>query len=215
MPSVSCSARLLAWKGCPLSRCPVQVRDATPDDAEALLAVWADFARRAHSDRFPVEPPEIETASALARIAADPDQRLLVGVLEGQVIGAVHLLRTSMFPIHAEQAIHITYLHVLDEYRRHGVGHALIEATVTWAEEKDTGYVLAAASVGSRDANRFMARLGLAQVATVRGASVNTLRGKLPVEPPAAARVGSRNHRSVGQVLAQRRSMRRAQAKSG
>jgi GNAT superfamily N-acetyltransferase len=197
-----------------LSRCPVQVRDAAPDDAGALLEIWADFSRRTYSERFPVASPEFETATAVARIAADPDQRLIVGVLDGEVVGAVHLLRSPMAPIYSEQAIHVTHLHVLDEYRRHGVGHALIEATVTWAEEKDTGHVLAAASVNSRDANRFMARLGLSQVAIVRGATVAALRSKLPVEPPAAARVGRRSHRSVGQVLAQRRSQRRAQTKA-
>jgi hypothetical protein len=58
-----------------------------------------------------------------------------------------------------------------------------------------------------------MARLGLGQVAVVRGATVPALRAKLPVEPPAAARVGSRNHRSVGAVIAQRRSMRRSRAR--
>jgi hypothetical protein len=56
-----------------------------------------------------------------------------------------------------------------------------------------------------------MARLGLGQMAVVRGASTAALRAKLPVETPAAARVGSRTHRSVGHVLAQRRSLRRAQ----
>ena len=44
-------------------------------------------------------------------------------------------------------------------------------------------------------------------------ADVPALRAKLPVDPPAGARVSSRNHRSVGQVLAQRRLQRRAQAK--
>jgi hypothetical protein len=58
-----------------------------------------------------------------------------------------------------------------------------------------------------------MARLGLTQIAIVRGASIPTLRAKLPVEPPAGAMVSNRNHRSVGQVLAQRRLQRRAQAK--
>jgi hypothetical protein len=87
---------------------------------------------------------------------------------------------------------------------------------VRWAEEKDTVHVIAAASAGSRDANRFMARLGLGQVAVLRGATVAGLRAKLPVEPPAAARVGagsSRSSRTVGQVLVQRRSLRRAQAR--
>jgi hypothetical protein len=48
----------------------------------------------------------------------------------------------------------------------------------------------------------------------MRAATVSALRAKMPVEPPAAARVGTRSHRNVGQVLAQRRSMRRAQGKT-
>jgi GNAT superfamily N-acetyltransferase len=155
-----------------------------------------------------------ETSASVAAIAADPDQRLLVAVIEGQIVGAALLARAPLSPVHSECAIHVSHLHVLDEFRRHGVGHALMEATVTWAEEKDTSHVLAAASVGSRDANRFMARLGLGQIAVVRGAPVSTLRAKLPVEPPAAARVGARSHRSVGQVLVARRSLRRSQSRT-
>lgn len=181
---------------------------------DALLEIWTDFSRRTYSERFPAEVPATEAAGAVAGIVADPDQRLLVALVEDRVVGAIHLARAPMSPIHAEQAIQITHLHVLDAFRRHGAGRALIEAAVTWAEEKDTHHVLAAAAVHSRDANRFMARLGLTQVAVVRGATVGALRAKLPVDPPVAARVGSRSHRSVGQVLAQRRSQRRAQTKS-
>jgi GNAT superfamily N-acetyltransferase len=195
-----------------VSRYPVQVREAVPEDAAALIEVWGDF-RRSAADRGSPGAAQAEAATAVARIAADPDQRLLVGVLEDKVVGAAHLIRGGVSPIHTETAIHVTHLHVLGTHRRHGVGKALIEAAVTWAEEKDTNHLLAAASVHSRDANRFMARLGLSQIAVVRGASIPALRAKLPVDPPAGARVSSRNHRSVGQVLAQRRLQRRAQAK--
>jgi len=207
---------ILAWKGFPLSRNPVHVRDATPDDAEALLEIWADFSKRTYSERFPAQRPAIETeaATAVARIAADSDERLLVADIDERVIGAAHLIRAPMSPICSEAAVYVAHLHVLDDFRRHGVGRALMEAAVSWAEEKDTGHVLAGAAVNSRDANRFMARLGLSQIAVVRGATVTALRAKLPVEPPAAARVGTKSHRSVGQVLAQRRSMRRAQSKT-
>lgn len=194
-----------------MSRCPVQVRDAVPEDAAALLEVWGDFRRtgteRSHGSA------ETEAATALARIAADPDERLLVGVYEDKVVGAAHLLRAGISPIHTETAIHVTHLHVLGSARRHGVGKALMEAAVSWAEEKDTSHLIAAASVHSRDANRFMARLGLSSIATVRAATIPALRAKLPVEPPAGAMVTSRNQRSVGQVIAQRRLQRRAQAK--
>lgn len=192
-----------------MSRYPVQVRDAVPEDAAAVIDVWADFRRTTDRDTA-----EVEAANALARIVADPDERLLVAVVEDAVVGAAHLVRAGISPIHTETAIHVTHLHVLGGHRRHGVGKALMEAAVSWAEEKDTGHLIAAAPVSSRDANRFMARLGLSPIATVRGASVPALRAKLPVEPPAGAMANSRNHRSVGAVLAQRRLQRRVQAKA-
>jgi N-acetylglutamate synthase-like GNAT family acetyltransferase len=201
--------RLWLRRGVVLFRCPVHVRDAAPSDVPQLGALLGPATARGGDDAGPSD-----AESAVAAIALDPDQRLIVAETDGQVVGVAHLVRAPVSPLQRETAVHVLHLNVLDELRRHGVGHALMEATVTWAEEKDSTHVLAAASANSRDANRFMARLGLAQVAIVRGATVSTLRAKLPVEPPAAARVGSRSHRSVGQVLAQRRSQRRAQTKS-
>ncbi len=194
-------------------RSAVIVGDATPQDAEALVSVWGGLTdRTAEGAATPLAVQD--AAAAIARIAADPDARLLVARVDDKVAGAVHLSRAPLSPLHTDSAIYVLHLQVIESARRHGVGRALLEATVTWAEEKDTSHVVAAASVSSRDANRFMARLGLAQLATLRGATVPALRAKLPVEPPAAARVGSRSHRNVGQVLAQRRSQRRSQSRS-
>jgi GNAT superfamily N-acetyltransferase len=196
-------------------RCSVTICDAAPDDATALVAVWAASADRAGNVPDAAAHAAQEAAAAIARIAADPDQRLLVARVDDQVAGAVHLLRAPVSPVHSDTAVYVMHLQVIEALRRHGVGRALMEATVGWAEEKDTEHVIAAASVASRDANRFMARLGLGQVAVVRGATVPALRAKLPVEPPAAARVGAaRNHRTVGAVIAQRRSLRRSQSRS-
>jgi GNAT superfamily N-acetyltransferase len=193
----------------------VQVCDASPGDAEALVEVWGPVAGRM-PDQDETGRLAQEGAASIARIAADPDQRLLVARIDGHVAGAVHLSRGSVSPVHSDAAVYVMHLHVLDAFRRHGVGRALLEATVTWAEEKDTGHIVTAASVSSRDANRFMARLGLAQIAVMRGSTTAALRAKLPVEPPAAARVGTpRSTHNVGQVLARRRSLRRAQARPG
>ena len=103
---------------------------------------------------------------------------------------------------------------VLPQFRRHGVGRMLMESAVAYAEEVGVPQVTTAVTAGSRDGNRFMARLGLTQLAVVRAASVQTLRAKLPVEPPPVCLTDSRHHRTVGQVLARRRSLRRAQAKA-
>ncbi len=192
-------------------RSPVHIRDASLDDAAALVEVWGGAGRTPVGET--AGSALLEAAASVTRIASDPLERLLVAHVEDQVAGAVHLLRAPLSPIHAETAVYVLHLQVIEELRRHGVGRALIEATVTWAEQTDTSHVVAAVSATSRDANRFMARLGLGQVAVVRGATVASLRAKLPVETPVAARVGSRTHRSVGQVLVQRRSLRRSQAR--
>jgi len=190
-------------------RSPVHIRDAAPDDVDDLIEVWASRA----SERVYSPPVRQEAMASLAGIAADADQRLLVASIDDRVAGAVHLLRAQLSPIHSESAVYVLHLQVVDEFRRHGVGRSLMEAVVTWAEEKASTHVIAAASASSRDANRFMARLGLGQFAVVRGATVTGMRSKLPLEPPAVARVGTRNHRTVGQVLVQRRSLRRSQGR--
>jgi GNAT superfamily N-acetyltransferase len=190
-------------------RSPVHIRDAAPDDVDDLIEVWASRA----SERVYSPPVRQEAMASLAGIAADADQRLLVASIDDRVAGAVHLLRAPLSPIHSESAVYVLHLQVVDEFRRHGVGRALMEAVVTWAEEKASTHVIAAASASSRDANRFLARLGLGQFAVVRGATVSGMRSKLPLEPPAVARVGTRNHRTVGQVLVQRRSLRRSQGR--
>jgi predicted N-acetyltransferase YhbS len=187
-----------------MARSPVHVEDARPDDADALVEVWGGAGGRA-----PAVPGQ-EAASSIARIASEPDERLLVARVDGRVAGAVHLLRAPLSPVHAESAVYMVHLHVLEEFRRRGVGLALVEGAVSWAEEKDSPHVLTAASASSRDANRFMARLGLGQVAIVRGATTAAVRAKLPVETPAVAAADRRTHRNVGTVLAKRRSMRRA-----
>lgn len=193
-------------------RTAVHICDATPVDAGALVEVWGTPVERGHTADAGAHAVQ-EAGAAIARIAADPDERLVVARIDDRVVGAVHLKRAPLSPVHSDMAIYVMHLQVLEAFRRHGVGRSLIEASVCWAEEKDTEHVLAAAAVASRDANRFMARLGLQQIAVVRGATVQALRAKLPLEPPAAARVGTRSHRNVGQVLAMRRSQRRSQTR--
>lgn len=195
-----------------MSRTPILIRDADPADATSLLRVWSDLLRRTSADR-PQRPPLTEVRAALARIAADPGQRLVVAVSEEEMIGAAFLTRAQLSPVHSEDAVQISYLHVSPHARRHGAGKALVEAAVAWAEEKGASTVMAAATAQDREANRYLARLGFSSLAVVRAASVASLRsGPMPPEPPACARTDVRTSRTVGQILAQRRLQRRAKA---
>jgi GNAT superfamily N-acetyltransferase len=188
-----------------MTRGPVLVRDAVPDDATALQAIWDDFT--ADSDRAGrAELSCEETERAVVRLETDPSERLLVAVLDGDPVGVAHLRRAPISPIHEEDAVHVGYLHVLSGFRRRGVGKMLLEAAADWAEEKDSKHIVASVAATARDSNRFLARLGLGQVAVVRACTVATLRCKL--SGAAAPKAVMTN------VIAARRLMRRSRAAS-
>lgn len=189
-----------------MSRCALEIRDARPEDVTGLLALWAHAGRNEPATPRPVE----ESTRALAQIAADPDERMLVGLLDDKIVAAVHLHRAPLSPLHTETAIHTSYLVVLPEHRRHGYARALLDAALIWAEEKDVSHITAITTSNSRDTNRFLARLGLGTVATIRIASTATMRRKLSPEVTRARDP----RRQLGRVLAQRRSIqRRAQSR--
>jgi GNAT superfamily N-acetyltransferase len=181
------------------------IRDATPADAARLVELW----EMATPAGMGPPPAREDTERVLANLAAEPDERLLVAEVEGLVVAMIKLSRGPMTPLMMEPAVHTSFLLVLPQLRRHGYGHALMEATLAWADEKDIHHITALTDV-NRETNRFFARLGLTTLATVRHTSVAGLRKKLTSE---RARVGGGNRQLV-KVLAQRRSMRRRQASS-
>jgi GNAT superfamily N-acetyltransferase len=182
-----------------------QIRDAGPEDAAELLDLWAATTRHGLAPARAKEDAE----RALANLAAEPDERLLVAVSEGRIVASIKLTRGPMTPLMMEPAVHTSFLLVLPQARRHGFGHALMEAALTWAEEKDINQVTAITD-GNRETNRFFARLGLTTLGTVRHSSVAGLRKKLSSD-----RVGvGGGNRHLVHVLAQRRSMRRRQESS-
>ena len=184
-----------------MPRLAPQIRDAGPEDASELLDLWALAARSG------VKAPRAreDAESSLANIAADPDERLLVGIVEDRIVAAMKLSRGPISPLVLDSAVHTSFLLVLPQFRRHGFGHALMDVALTWAEDKDISQVTAVTDA-NRENNRFFARLGLSTVGTVRHSSVAGLRKKLTAE---RGHAGSNRH--LVEVLAQRRSLRRRQ----
>jgi GNAT superfamily N-acetyltransferase len=155
---------------------PVQVRDAVPGDAGALVAMWHENTET--STRLPA--PSVDSATrAIERLGPDPAQRLLVGTLDEEVVGVAHVLRAPLSPIHEEATVHVSHLFVDAGHRRRGVARTLVATAAAWAAETRTTHLMANVATASRDANRFLARLGLFPVATVRTAPVVALRQRL------------------------------------
>jgi len=133
----------------------------------------------------------------------------VVGEYDGEFAGAVHLQATTMSALNLEPVVRALSPHVLPRFQRHGVGSALMDAAVTWAEELGIVHVATAAVAGSRDANRFMARIALGPYAVLRVATTHAVRTRLSAHRRPAQTTGGRQ---LTQVLAARRSMRRSRA---
>ncbi len=187
-----------------MSRSLVSLRSALPSDASLLAELWADVIRRADHDE-----QVQELAGVIERAAESDRDRMVVAEYDGEVAGAVHLRVTTLSPINLERTVLAISPHVFPQFRRRGVGRALMDAAVSFAEESGIAHVATAAASGSRDANRFMARLALGPQAVLRIASTHTVRAKLNAQrAPLQQRTSGRQ---LTQVLAARRSMRRSQ----
>jgi predicted N-acetyltransferase YhbS len=184
-----------------MGRANVTMRPATVDDTEVLLDLWADALRRGSVDA------RREDVLGIVRSAeADPDSCVLVAEVDGRVAGAVHLHATTISPVNKEPVVHAVAPHVLPEHRRRGVGTALMEAAVVFAEERQVGLVGAAAISAARDSNRFFARLSLGARATLRIATTQSVRHRLAALRP--ERAGQQGSRHLDRVLAARRIRR-------
>jgi GNAT superfamily N-acetyltransferase len=166
------------------------VRDAVPGDAEALLSIWTDFSSDPPRKARPAAEVE-DVRHSVRRISADPTQRLVVAVAGEDPVGVAHLRRAPVSPIHPEDAVHVGYLHVLSRFRRRGLGKQLMEAAADWAEQLGSAHIVASVAANARESNRFLAQLGMSQVAVVRATTVCALKGKLRASlvPPVVPQV--------------------------
>jgi GNAT superfamily N-acetyltransferase len=178
------------------------MRDATLADVEHLAELWAPYLRRGSADE-----PLNDIATAIERLADRPGERLVVAEYDGDFAGAVFLRAAEYSPVNSEPVAQIHNLCVVPAHRRHGIGKALLESGVTWAEELGLGYVATAADASSREANRFMARLALGPQAVLRVATTCAVRARLSSRQSAG--------RQVTQVLAVRRSQRSSRSVAG
>lgn len=188
-----------------MTRHAIALRPATVEDALFLAEIWSDAVRRGDRQEQ-VADVELVIKDSLG----SAEQRLVVAEVDGTPAGAVLLRVTTLTPLNLEPVVQAVSPHVATEFRRLGVGRMLVEAAVAYAEELGVAHVATGAASGSRDANRFMARLGLGPHAVLRVAPTHLVRAKVEAQRPPMER---HRDRARVQLLAARRSMRRAQEK--
>ncbi|WP_243060224.1 GNAT family N-acetyltransferase [Nocardioides sp. SR21] len=189
-----------------MTRSLVCLRPAVLSDAADLAGLWTDVLRRTGP-----EDQVVDMEAVLARLTDSVDERIVVAEYDGEFAGAVHLQTTTMSALNLEPVVRALSPHVLPRFQRHGIGSALMDAAVTWAEDLGVGHVATAAVAGSRDANRFMARIALGPYAVLRVATTHAVRNRLGAQRRPARQSGA-GGRQLTQVLAARRSLRRSRA---
>ncbi len=189
-----------------MSRQPVSMRQAVIGDVPFLVELWSGLLRRADRQE------QVHDLEIIVKEAAESaEQRLLLAEYDGEPAGAVFLRVTPMTPLNLEPTVQALAAHVTPSFRGKGIGSALMEAAVLWAEDLGIGHLTTAAPSSSRSGNRFMARLSLGPQAVFRASSTPLVRAKLAALQPSSARITERmaGRRHLGQVLAARRQLSR------
>ncbi len=189
-----------------MTRSVISVRPAIGEDAPVLADLWVDSLRPRDLAGRVQDCRELVVAAA-----ADAGRRILVAEHDGVVVGAVHLVLSTLSPVNLDRTVVVSALQVADGFRRHGVGTALMDACVTVAEQAGVAQLAVGVQATSRDANRFMARLALTPRATLRVAETSAVRARLGALRPQPVRAGAGASSRVEMVLAARRLRRRAQ----
>ncbi|HWH30346.1 MAG TPA: GNAT family N-acetyltransferase [Mycobacteriales bacterium] len=181
-----------------MPRSALRVREAQPRDLPSLVDLAGELREAllpsAEAGLRPTTPPGRAVLRQRLRAALDhPDRQLVVVESEaGETLGMALLTLADANALYDSPAVHMTHAVVGDRYRRRGAGRALVAAAVAYAEERGTDQVVVAVRPGSREANRFFARLGFAPLALRRAASVATLRRSLASHDVPVGRLRSR-----------------------
>jgi GNAT superfamily N-acetyltransferase len=147
-----------------------RARPAGPDDLEVVArlveacaaelrperggALWADRESRA----LPPGP-------GLAADLADPAVRIVVGELDDLVVGTA-VVRCEQLRTGARLAV-VTDLYVEPDFRELGVGEAMLDEVVAWAEAQGCIGIDAVALPGMRETKNFFESFGLVARAIV------------------------------------------------
>jgi ribosomal protein S18 acetylase RimI-like enzyme len=166
-----------------VSRGSVRVRPAEALDVPALVELTrsTDLASGTFSGRALLDDRIDHLTERFHEILREGERVLLVALDEasGALAGLLVARPDVIGAIDLTPVLHVTHLIVAPTQRRRGVGRTLLAAAVHLAEERGVDRVLATAATGSREGNRYLARLGFAPLVVHRIASTSVLRRTL------------------------------------
>lgn len=162
-----------------MTRMNVRVRPAVHEDIPALCALLQTVEASAGKK---LTDSDLERRVERFIDVLASDRTLLVAAEEsGTVVGLLAASRDEIGTIDLTPALHVTHLMVAPGQRRRGIARSLLIAAVQLADDQGVDHVVATASAGSREGNRYLARLGFAPMVVHRLAATSTLRRSLGI----------------------------------
>ena len=165
-----------------MSRINVRVHPADLADVSGLVRLTqsVDYSSAMFSGRPLLDSTDDHIAHRFTEIISEGARTLLVAVDEvGAMVGLLVARDDEIGAIDLTPVLHVTHLMVAPKQRRRGVGRLLLTAAVHLADERGMDHILATAGSGSREANRYLARLGFAPLVVRRIAATSVLRRAL------------------------------------
>ena len=172
-----------------MPRTPVVTRAAVAADVPVLLGLWRELSEvgaRAERAVDPVATTEAasDVADRLLEATERDDCRIVLACVDGEPAGMAVFSVTRPDPLSVNRVLQMNHVVVAKTHRRRGVGHALVAAAADFADEMRVDHVSVGVYPSLREASRFYARLGFAQVSLRRIAPVSVIRRRLGAETP-------------------------------
>lgn len=126
------------------------IRDARLEDASALA--------RLNRASMGYDYPEDQTAERLAALLKDGRNKILIAELDGRAVGYLHLVDYEL--LYADPMANIMGIAVDPDFRRMGIGAALLAAGEDWARTQGASAVRLVSGETRTGAHAFYRALG-------------------------------------------------------
>lgn len=137
----------------------VMLRDARREEVPAIVAMIADD-RLGASREITTEPLPASYYAAFDALARDPNNRLLIAEVNGQIVGTLQITFIHGLSRQGAKRALLEAVRVASLHRGKGFGEQIIRRAVEMARREGCAMVQLTTDKSRKDAHRFYERLG-------------------------------------------------------